>query len=88
VYSVVKYVSPPRGTTGIEEDAYGALLRFRSLADLMGGVPQYTDVDTQLREELLATISDELATADKALKSKAWHVAMVDELESIKENKT
>jgi hypothetical protein len=31
---------------------------------------------------------DELATANVALKSKDWHAAMVDELESIKENKT
>jgi hypothetical protein len=33
-------------------------------------------------------IGDEPATADEALKSKAWRTTMVDELESIKENKT
>jgi hypothetical protein len=33
-------------------------------------------------------IGDEPATADEALKRKAWRTTMVDELESIKENKT
>jgi hypothetical protein len=37
---------------------------------------------------LLAAIGDELATAEEALKIKAWHAAMMEELSSIKENKT
>jgi hypothetical protein len=36
----------------------------------------------------LAAIRDEPATTDEALKSKDWRAVMVDELESIKENKT
>jgi hypothetical protein len=42
----------------------------------------------QLREELLAMIGDDPITAEEAMKSKVWHAAMVDELDSIKENKT
>jgi hypothetical protein len=40
------YVSPPVGTLDIDEDAYGAPLHFRSLADLMGWVPQHNGIDT------------------------------------------
>jgi hypothetical protein len=36
----------------------------------------------------LAVIDDEQSIVDEAPKSKAWHGAMVDELESVKENKT
>jgi hypothetical protein len=88
VPGAIEYVSPLADTPDIDEDAYGAPLYFMSLADLMGGVPRHNDVDIQLREELLATTGDEPATADEALKSKAWRAAMVDELKSIKENMT
>jgi hypothetical protein len=88
VPDAVEYMSPPVSTPDIDEDAYGAPLHFRSLTDLMGGVPRHNGIDIQLREELLAMIRDEPATADGALKSKALRAAMVDELESIKENKT
>jgi hypothetical protein len=88
VPGVVEFAPPPVDTPDIDEDAYGAPLRFRSLADLMGGAPRHNGADIQLREELLAAIRDEPATADEALKNKDWRAAMVDELESIKENKT
>jgi hypothetical protein len=84
----VEHVSRPTGTPDIDEDAYGAPLHFRSLVDLLCGAPRHNSIDIQLSEELLATIGDEPATADEALKSKAWRTTMVDELESIKENKT
>jgi hypothetical protein len=70
-------LSPAANTPDIDEDAHGAPLCFRSLADLMGGAPWHNDIDTQLREELLAVIGDELDNADEALKSKARHAAMV-----------
>jgi hypothetical protein len=54
----------------------------------MGRVSQHNDDDVQLREELLPVIGDVTATANEAMKSKAWRATMVDELESIKENKT
>jgi hypothetical protein len=88
VPGAVEFVSPPTGTPSIDEDAYGAPLWFRSLADLVGGVSRHNGTDIQLREELLAAIRDEPATTDEALKSKDWHPVLVDELESIKENKT
>jgi hypothetical protein len=84
----VEYVSPLAGTPDIDEDAYGAPLRFRSLADLMGGAPQHNDFDTQLREAMLAAIGDEPGTADEALKTEEWRAAMMEEFGSIKENKT
>jgi hypothetical protein len=46
VPGAVMYVSPPVGTLDIDEDAYGAPLHFRSLADLMGWVPQHNGIDT------------------------------------------
>jgi hypothetical protein len=39
-------------------------------------------------EELLAVIGNELINVDEALKSSAWHAAMLEELSSIKENET
>jgi hypothetical protein len=84
----VEYVSPPVGTPDIDEDAYGAPLHFRSLADLMGGAPQHNGFDTQLREAMLVAIGDEPATANEALKTEEWRATMMEELGSIKENKT
>jgi hypothetical protein len=49
--------------------------------DGQGAMAQWSQHTTQ-------GAGDELATADVALKSKDWRAAMVDELESIKENKT
>jgi hypothetical protein len=43
---------------------------------------------TQLREELLTAMSNEPTTIKGAMKSKAWHAAMLDKLGSIRENKT
>jgi hypothetical protein len=37
---------------------------------------------------MLAAINDELATVEEAMKSKAWHTSMLEELGSIKENRT
>jgi hypothetical protein len=49
--------------------------------DGQGAMAQWSQHTTQ-------GAGDEFATANVALKSKDWHAAMVDELESIKENKT
>jgi hypothetical protein len=84
----VEHVTPPTDTPDLDEEANGAPLRFRTMADLLGAAPQQGAADTQLREELLAAIGDEPATAEEALKIKAWHAAMMEELSSIKENKT
>jgi hypothetical protein len=73
----VEHITPPTDTPDLDEEA-----------DLLGAAPQQGATDTQLREELLAAIGDELATAEEALKIKAWHAAMMEELSSIKENKT
>jgi hypothetical protein len=50
VPGAVEFVSPPVGTPDIDEDAYGAPLWFRSLADLMGRVPWHSGANIQLRE--------------------------------------
>jgi hypothetical protein len=88
VPGVVVFLSPLVGTPDVDEYAYSAALRSRSLADLMGGVPRHNDTDIQLRVELLAAIRDGPSTTDEAMKSKDWRAAMVDELESMKEKKT
>jgi hypothetical protein len=84
----VEHVTPPTDTPNLNEEADGASLRFRTMADLLGTAPQQGAAATQLREEMLAAIGDEPATAEEALKIKAWHAAMMEELSSIKENKT
>jgi hypothetical protein len=88
VPGVVEHVSPPDDTPDIDEEADGAPLHFRTMVDLLGTVPQQGVADTQLREELLAVIGDEPATVEEALKIKEWRAAMMEELSSIKENKT
>jgi hypothetical protein len=65
---VVEHVTPPTDTPDLDKEADGAPLRFRTLADLLGTSPQRNAYDTQLREELLAAIGDEPATAEEALK--------------------
>jgi hypothetical protein len=84
---VVKHATLPTDTPDIDEETEGAPLRFRTMADLLGNGQQRVAY-TQLIEELLAAISDELATMEEALKSKPWHSAMMKELGSIKESQT
>jgi hypothetical protein len=45
VPGAVEFVSPPTDTPSIDEDAYGALLWFRSLANLVGGVSRHNRAD-------------------------------------------
>jgi hypothetical protein len=45
VPGAVEFVSPPTDTPSIDEDAYGALLWFRSLANLVGGVSPHNRAD-------------------------------------------
>ena len=84
----VEHVTPPTDTPDLDEEADGAPLHFRTLADLLGTLPRRNAYDMQLREELLAAIGDEPATAEEALKTEEWRAAMMEELGSIKENKT
>jgi hypothetical protein len=46
----VEHVTPPTDTPDLDEEADGAPLRFRTLADLLGTSPQRNAYDTQLRE--------------------------------------
>jgi hypothetical protein len=88
VPGAVEHVTPPTDTPDLDEEADGAPLRFRTLADLLGASPRRNADDTQLREELLAAIGDEPATAEETLKTEEWCAAMMEELGSIMENKT
>jgi transposase InsO family protein len=83
----VEHVTPPTDTPDLDEEADGAPLHFRMLADLLGMSPRRNADDTQLKEELLAAIGDEPATAEEALKTEEWRAVMMEELGSIKENK-
>jgi hypothetical protein len=85
---VVEHVSPPATTPDIDEEADMSPLRFSSMADLLGVVPQQGAADTRHTEELLVSIGDEPATMEEALEYKLCHIAMMEELESNKENET
>jgi transposase InsO family protein len=65
----IEHVTPPTDTPDLDEETDGAPLCFRMLADLLGTSPRRNAYDTQLREELLAAIGDELATAEETLKT-------------------
>jgi hypothetical protein len=58
------------------------------LDDILGQAPLPGHADIQLVGELLAAIGEEPASVEEAFTNKNWHQAMIDELESIKENKT
>jgi hypothetical protein len=58
------------------------------LDDILGQTPLPGHADIQLVGELLAAIGEEPASVEEAFTNKNWHQAMIDELESIKENKT
>jgi hypothetical protein len=88
VPGAIEHITPPTDTPDLDEEADGAPLRFRTLADLLGTSPRRNADDTQLREELLAAIGDEPATAKEALKTEEWRAAMMKELGSIMEKKT
>jgi hypothetical protein len=42
----VEHVTPPTDTPDLDEEADGAPLRFRTLADLLGASPQWNADDT------------------------------------------
>jgi hypothetical protein len=82
VPEAVEHATPPAETPNVDEDAEGAPLQFKTMADLLGNGQQIA-ANTRLTEELLAAISEEPATVEEALKSKPWHSAMMEELGSI-----
>jgi hypothetical protein len=84
---VVEHTTPLADMPDIDEKEEGAPLRFRTLADLPRN-GQRVEADTRLTEELLEAIGDEPATVEEALKCKPWHTTMMEELGSIKENRT
>jgi hypothetical protein len=46
----VEHVTPPTDTPDLDEEADGAPLRFRTLADLLGTSPQWNAYDTRPRK--------------------------------------
>jgi hypothetical protein len=83
-----EFVSLPMASPDIDDEAKDAPLRFRRMDNVLGPTPLPGLVDKEFMVELLATIGDELATAEEALRDERWHQAMLDELGSIRENRT
>jgi hypothetical protein len=82
----IEHTTPPSASPNLDTDDVPR--RYRRLEDILGVAPQPMLADRQVIDELLAAIGGEPVSADEALKDDQWRLAMMEELESIKENKT
>jgi hypothetical protein len=81
-------VSPPAKTPDLDAEVGNTPCRFHALDDILGAVPIVGNADIEVVEELLAAIGEESSSAVETFKVKEWCASMIDELASIKENKT
>jgi hypothetical protein len=72
----------------LDAEVEDAPLRFRRVDDVLGPTPVPGLANRWLMGELLAAISNEPSSVDDALRHRQWKQAMVEELESIEENRT
>ncbi|WVZ82883.1 hypothetical protein U9M48_030091 [Paspalum notatum var. saurae] len=87
--SRVQFVTPPTGELDLDQDHEDDVpLRFRTMDDLIGLGPAQGLASSVLTQELLVAIGDEPASVEEAKASKEWHMAMLEEMGSIEENKT
>jgi hypothetical protein len=84
----IEHATPPSASPDLDANAEDAPRRYRRLEDILGAAPLPVLADRQVTDELLAAIGGEPVSADEALKDDQWRLAMMEELESIKENKT
>jgi hypothetical protein len=82
------HVSPLSGSSNLDAKAGSAPLKFRSLDSVLRQAPLVGSVDGRLTEVLLASIDGEPSLAEEAVRDHHWKAAMLDELESIRENMT
>jgi hypothetical protein len=85
---VVEFVTPLTASPDLDADHDDAPRHFRTLENIMGPAAAPAHADREIIEELLAAIGDEPYSAEEALKIDEWHLAMLEEMASIKENKT
>jgi hypothetical protein len=78
----------PEGSVDLDADAEDAPLRFRNMEDILGPSSPPDLAERVFVEELLTAIENEPATVEEALHSKEWRAAMLEELASIRENRT
>ena len=84
----MEFVSPPAGRDPDLLDAdhdEGAPLRYRKIEDILA---QTESLSFAPQAELHAVSSDEPASFDEAERSPCWRKAMMEEMDSIEENRT
>jgi hypothetical protein len=84
----VEHVTPPSSNPDIDAEVGDAPLRFRTLDNVLRPVPLPGLADRHLTEVLLASIDGEPSLAEEAVKDQHWQATMLEELESIRENRT
>jgi hypothetical protein len=80
--------TPPNASPDLDAEVEDAPLRFRRVDDVLDPAPVPGLANRWLMGELLAAISNEPSSVDDALRHRQWKQAMVEELESIEENRT
>jgi hypothetical protein len=81
-------VPPPSGSSDIDAETNGAPLKFRTLDSVLRQAPLINSAAGHLTEVLLASIDGEPSLAEEEIKDQHWKAAMLEELESVRENKT
>jgi hypothetical protein len=82
------HVSPLSGHPNLDAKAGDAPLKFRSLDSVLRQAPLVGSADGHLTEVLLALIDVEPSSVEEAVRDQHWKAAMLEELESSRENKT
>jgi hypothetical protein len=81
-------VPPPSGSFDIDVETNDAPLKFRTLDSVLRQAPLINLANGHLTDVLLASIDGEPSLAEEEIKDQRWKAAILEELESIRENKT
>jgi hypothetical protein len=80
--------SPPSRESDLDHDHDDASLRFRGVDNILGPVGVSSLAQRALQQELHAVNTEDPNSFVEAVNSLSWRAAMVEELKSIKDNKT
>jgi hypothetical protein len=89
---VIHYDNPLFDVEDQDADYHNEPLRFRSMTDLIGPAVPPGQVPRELSlsesDRLFAVSADEPATVKESTQQMVWKRAMIEELQSIEENRT
>lgn len=85
----IEFASPPSDELDLDVDHDDNVpLRFRTMENILGTPLAPGLAEREVAEELMVAVGEDSATAEEAKRNKEWRAAMLEEMASIKHNKT